>query len=123
VTTGVWDEPFVGYTFAGSPPRKPRLWFLDRHIAMLMHIEGWTVSGSGTWGDPDPVDIDVGTWSAVESRSGARDEKALEGVCLRYDHHCVPPWSAVWRLTDDTCEHVHTFGRDDDVWRLGVWPD
>ena len=121
---GLSDEEFVGYTFAGSPPRRPRLWFLDRHITMLMH-SGWTVSGSGTWGDSDPVDMDVGTWAMTEIplwRPG-QNPLVFVGALLRYEHHGEEPWTAVWRLTDTTIPHVHTFGRDDDVWRLGLWPD
>jgi hypothetical protein len=123
VKAGFSNEEFVGYTFAGSPERRPRLWFLDRHIVMLMH-SGWTVSGSGTWGDNDPVDIDVGTWTMVDIprwRLGT-DPLVFTGAHLRYEHHSDPPWTAVWRLTDIYIPHVHTFGQDD-TWRLGLWPD
>jgi hypothetical protein len=105
---GLSDEPFVGYTFEAAPPRRQRLWFLDRHVRMLVGVEGWSIT-----------DVDgTGTWTMV--RRGWNPVKV--GPCLRYDHG-EPPWSAVWRLTDVSIPHVHTFGRDDDVWRLGVWPD
>jgi hypothetical protein len=117
---GFSDEEFVGYTFAGSPPRRPRLWFLDRHVDVLLGTEGWTISGSGTWGDPDHVDIDVGTWTMVLECPVPGGERG--GLHLRYQHHSDPPWTAVWRLTDVTIPHVWNFGRDD-TWRLGLWPD
>lgn len=105
------DEPFVGYTFNGSPPRQPRLWFLDRHVDLLVSVEGWTIG-----------EIDVGTWTLsaewieVDPHTGA-------GLLLRYQHHAPEEWKAVWRLTDVTIDHVSTFGRCDDLWRLGLWPD
>jgi hypothetical protein len=111
------EEEFVGYTFQGSPEHRPRLWFLDRHICLLIPDRHICLL-LPTLIKPD---IDVGTWSAFDSQSG-HDEKALDGVCLRYDHHGEPTWTAVWQLTDITIPHVHTFGRDD-TWRLGVWPD
>jgi hypothetical protein len=128
---GFSDEEFVGYTFRASPERRPRLWFLDRHLFILIAGCGWTISDKeSTWsGD---IDIDVGTWTAhiprdkplEDLKDGMRlMDLATPGVMIRYDHHSDPPWSAVWRLTNTIIEHVHTFGRDDDVWRLGVWPD
>jgi hypothetical protein len=121
---GFSGEEFVGYTFAGSPERRHRLWFLDRHILQLMH-SGWTVS-STTWDDEDAVS-EVGTWTMTDIpnwRPGGGDPLVFDAALLRYQHHCDPPWSAVWRLTDVTIPHVNTFGRAyDDVWRLGVWPD
>lgn len=120
-------EEFVGYLFRGSPERRPRLWFLDRHLVILRDTCGWTVSGpEATWGQ---LNIDVGTWSMGD----ARNDIGVAGLTVRYDHHSSPPWSAVWRLTDTTIPQnpadaahgfgIHNFGRDDDVWRLGVWPD
>ena len=102
------DEEFVGYTFQGSPERRPRLWFLDRHLELLFRVEGWAIT-----------DVDTGVWKVV--RRGW--DPVQVGPCLRYEHGGEESWSAVWRLTDVTIPHVHTFGRDDDVWRLGVWPD
>jgi hypothetical protein len=113
------DEEFVGYTFQGSPERRPRLWFLDRHVCLL--LSGcWPSSGT----NPGPVDVslDVGNWTTHDCPTGD-DEKALDGVCLRYQHAGAEKWTAVWRLTDTTIPHVHTFGREDDVWRLALWPD
>jgi hypothetical protein len=107
------DEEFVGYTFQGSPERRPRLWFLDRYVCWF--IKECTCQG----GHP----IDVGAWSITSDPQAGCDEAALAGLCLRYDHWGAEKWSAVWRLTDTTIPHITTFGRDDDVWRLGVWPD
>jgi hypothetical protein len=102
------DEEFVGYTFNASPPRRPRLWFLDRQLDMLFHHEGWAIT-----------DIDTGVWT-LERRGW---NPVQLGPCVRYQHEGTESWTAVWRLTDTVIEHVHTFGLDDDVWRLGVWPD
>jgi hypothetical protein len=128
VTAEYSDEEFVGYTFGGSPPRRPRLWFLDRHIALLL-VGAWPSSGT----NPGPVDasLDVGTWTPTSDVQTAKT--VLPGLCLRYRHLGDPPWSAVWRMTALTIPRdprealrgfgITTFGRDDDVWRLGVWPD
>ena len=129
------DEEFVGYTFAGSPPRRPRLWFLDRHLYTLV-----------VWGVHSVLDIDVGVWTTdiyaaawnFADEAGRNPKKmremrrdlspheqvraAMPGLPIRYQHRGVEQWSAVWVLTDTVIEHVHTFG-DDDTWRLGVWPD
>jgi hypothetical protein len=107
VTAGLTGEEFVGYTFGGSPPRRPRLWFLDRHVALLLSA-GWI------------GDIDIGTWTADLYYV---DNQLNPVGNLRYEHHGIEPWTAVWRLTNVTIPHIHTFGRDDDVWRLGMWPD
>jgi hypothetical protein len=119
MTAGLSDEEFVGYTFNGPPERRPRLWFLDRHLILLRDSDGaWTVSTQeSTWsGD---IDIDVGTWTMIDTRN----DIGVDGLTVRYEHHGTERWTAVWRLTDVTIPHVHTFGRDDDVWRLGLWPD
>jgi hypothetical protein len=104
---GFSDEEFVGYIFRGSPERRPRLWFLERHINELFLSGSWAVTR-----------IDTGIWTLIP----------VEGLVymrghLRYEHHGAEKWTAVWQLTDTTIPHVHTFGRDDDVWRLGLWPD
>lgn len=105
------DDEFVGYTFRGAPERRPRLWFLDRYLEMLFRMEGWAItlarSGEG------------GTWTVA--RRGF--DPVVLGPCVRYNHVGAKNWTAVWQLTDTTIGHVHNFGRDDDVWRLGVWPD
>jgi hypothetical protein len=124
------DFEFVGYTFRGSPERRPRLWFLDRHLFILIATCGWTVSE--TEPTSSGFNIDVGTWSANIPRDKpladltdgvSLMDLATPGVTIRYTHHGLQEWSAVWQLTDTTIKHVHTFGRDDDVWRLGLWPD
>ena len=134
MTAGYSDEPFVGYIFRSAPPRpQPRLWFLDRHIEMLMR-SGWTISNG-------PLsDIDVGSWSLELVKSALSDGSTWRvhadsavGHILRYQHHGEEPWTAAWRITDTTIPDdpalacagfgIHTFGRDDDVWRLGLWPD
>jgi len=96
------DEPFVGYTFRGSPPRQARLWFLDRQIGMLLDIERWTID-------------DICTWTC-----SARPRTPIE---VRCEHDGDDPWVAVWRLTQTKIDHAQTFGDDSDTWRLGVWPD
>lgn len=78
-------------------------------------MEGWTIG-----------DIDVGTWTSQLTpwRPGvSRNPLVVPGDMLRYQHHSNPSWTAVWRLTDVTIPHVYTFGRDNDIWRLGLWPD
>lgn len=103
------DEEFVGYTFNASPERRPRLWFLDRHIGLLINR---TVRG-----------IDVGGWSFDSPGTCVLvNDHPVPGLLLRYEHHGAEPWTAVWRLTDTTIPNVNTFGYDD-TWRLGVWPD
>lgn len=109
-TIGLSDETFVGYTFTGSPPRQPRLWFLGRHIDVLASA-GWTIG-----------EIDIGTWTLGTERPGV-DWHTGCGMVLRYQHHSPEAWTAVWQLTDVTIDHVTTFGRCDDQWRLGLWPD
>lgn len=112
-TDGFTGEEFVGYTFNGSPERRPRLWFLDRHIAILLSA-GPIMGGILN-------DIDIGQWSAIAD--GPQRGLTLPRLALRYEHCGPEKWVAVWRITDVTIPHVYTFGRDDDVWRLGVWPD
>jgi len=134
MTVGYSNEPFQGYLFNGSPPRQPRLWFLDRHLTLLL-VSGWTVG---------PFDnIDVGTWSTDKdvvrnrldewSGGGTALEHIVLGLSIRYQNLGTDEWTAVWRLTDVTIPRdpadarrgngITTFGRDDDVWRLGIWPD
>lgn len=114
------DHEFVGYTFRGEPERRPRMWFLDRHLEKLYEIAAWNVSSGGD-------ENHIGHWTANIPRIGY--------VSLRYEH--LDPsgstlWNMVWRLTDTTIPDpadaklgfgITTFGRDDDVWRLGLWPD
>lgn len=108
------DEEFVGYTFGkGAPERRPRLWFLDRHVSWLL-TECHCAEGHL---------VDVGAWHVTDDPQTGTDEAALAGACLRYEYLGTERWSAVWRLTDTVIPNVHTFGRDDDVWRLGLWPD
>lgn len=108
-------EEFVGYLFRGPPERRPRLWFLQRHLDQLFQMEGWAITNTGT-----------GLWTVV--RRGF--DPVQLGPEVRYED---VSWTAVWRLTGTTIPRdpaaaargfgIHTFGRDDDVWRLGVWPD
>ena len=118
---GLTGEAFVGYTFRGPPPRRPRLWFLDRHLKALNSHRGWIVKD-----DPTRLELKgLNIWKMTDARTGAD----LGGLCainltdvaVRYDHS--GEWRMLWRLTDITIGHIVTFGRDDDVWRLGVWPD
>jgi hypothetical protein len=114
VTAVFSDEEFVGYLFQGSPERRPRLWFLDRHLEWVFLAGDWPIGDARR-----PIhDLDVGTWTLIPTEGYVY----LRGH-LRYEHRGVENWTAVWRLTDVTIPHVHTFGRDDDVWRLGLWPD
>jgi hypothetical protein len=111
------DDEFVGYIFQGSPERRPRLWFLERMIDGLF-LYGPVNTARRPGVEPAEADLDVGVWKLIP----------VEGLVymrghLRYEHHGTERWTAVWQLTDLTIPHVHTFGRDDDVWRLGVWPD
>jgi hypothetical protein len=109
------DEEFVGYIFQGPPERRSRLWFLQRHLDTLFIMDGWAIDGENG-----------GVWKAV--RRGFNPVKI--GPCIRYDSES---WSAVWCLTAVTIPNdpndagrgfgITTFGRDDDVWRLGLWPD
>jgi hypothetical protein len=127
VTAEIGDDTFVGYTFGGSPERRSRLWFLDRHL-ILMAIWGENKSAG--------LDIDVGHWTLdipwpkLQSRMDFSIEDPLEvirtalpGLHVRYEHSGAPGWTAVWRITDTIIPHVHTFGFANDVWRLGLWPD
>jgi hypothetical protein len=149
---GLSNEQFVGYTFQGSPPRRPRLWFLDRHLHPLV-VWGSQIMWPGAAGTeltqrirygecvrPSEIraqaillDLDVGQWTMNMSPDQAHREwptndpyevieLAMPGLTMRYEHWGVESWSAVWKLTDVTIHPVHTFG-DDDTWRLGVWPD
>jgi hypothetical protein len=125
------DEPFVGYIFDGPPPRQHRLWFIDRHVATLLRH-----------GNVGILHRCQGVWKITDDPQTGTDLMALTGVCLHYEHTGsrwydermdTQRWTAVWKLTDLTippdptdARHgfgVHTFGRDDDVWRLGLWPD
>jgi hypothetical protein len=126
---GLSDDEFVGYIFTGVPERRPRLWFLDRHLEQVFLAERWPI-GDARW----PIDeLDLGAWTL-----NPVEGKVFTLGHLRYEHYgtdewTTVKWSAVWRLTDTTIPRdpadarrgfgVETFGRDDDVWRLGVWPD
>lgn len=145
MTAALSDEPFVAYIFRSAPPHpQPRLWFLDRHLLLLLI---WGPSGDGLL---NPL---LGKWDtdrhvtpnwALLARPGDEPpgplsdvldiNEWLPGMMLRYESAApADPWSAVWRLTDVTIPPdvrdaergfgINTFGRDDDVWRLGVWPD
>jgi len=109
--TTLSDDEFVGYTFTGAPERRPLLWFLDRHIRPLINVSDRAVTR----------DNETGIWHA--DWQPHPDITIIPVVHLRYQHLGAQPWTAVWRLTFTTIPHVHTFGRDDDVWRLGIWPD
>jgi hypothetical protein len=116
-------EEFVGYTFQGFPERRPRLWFLDRHIRLLL-LHG--LARQPVFMDFSAViDIDTGDWRAhlPDPRLDEDGQRALAGITLRYEHGGADNWTAVWRLTKLHIPHVHNFGRDDDTWRLGLWPD
>lgn len=124
---GLSDEEFVGYTFNGAPEQRPRLWFLDRHIRVLLgHGLARPTSAAIMLARAEVTNKGDGWWNAeLPEVTGLNDEGllALDGIVLRYQHNGAHPWAAVWRLTDVVIPHVHTFGRDDDVWRLGLWPD
>jgi hypothetical protein len=114
-------EEFVGYIFAAVPERRHRLWFLDRHVGVLI-----------SRGDQGIRHRCQGLWSVTDDPQTGNDPMALTGVCLHYQHLGdrwyderldSQRWSAVWRLTDTVIPHVTIFGRDDDAWRLGLWPD
>jgi hypothetical protein len=114
---GLSDDEFVGYIFQGSPERRPRLWFLERMIDGLF-LYGPVNTARRPGVEPAEADLDVGVWKLIP----------VEGLVymrghLRYQHLGAEKWTAVWQLTDVTIPHVHNFGRDDDVWRLGLWPD
>jgi hypothetical protein len=109
-TPSLSDDEFVGYTFTHPPERRPRLWFLERHLQPLILGADHAVTR----------DDETGLWTA-DYPPGA-DDLSMPSPHLRYQHLGPNPWTAVWRLTDTVIPHVHTFGRDD-VWRLGVWPD
>ncbi len=111
------NDEFVGYTFQGSPPRRSRLWFLDRHIELLFEAEDWRSTPNTSL----PY-IDVGRWSGSILRAESDDPSQYRPL-VRYEHGGTDHWTATWELTHAVIEHVNTFGRDDDVWRLGLWPD
>lgn len=118
------DNEFVGYIFQGSPERRPRLWFLDRHIEQLFLWDCAAHNGRVA----AEIHEELGIWT-LEPVEGLVYNRGL----LRYQHMGDERWSAVWRLTDvtiprdpDTAKSglgITTFGYDDDVWRLGLWPD
>jgi hypothetical protein len=149
----IGNDTFVGYTFAGSPPRRPRLWFLDRHLIPLA-VWGSQIMWPGAAGteltqrirhgegvNPTELraqavhlDLDVGQWTVtIPEGWGEQDfpikdpgevlRRGMPGLGLRYEHWGVESWTAVWKLTNAFIPWVTTFGRDDDMWRLGVWPD
>lgn len=116
MTDGLTGDEFVGYTFGDPPERRPRLWFLDRHIRRLVLDDG-PPPYRGLWG--------WGYWEAeLPALTSLQPDGllSLTAICLRYENR-DPSWVAVWRLTDTIIEHVNTLGHDDDVWRLGIWPD
>jgi hypothetical protein len=78
-----------------------------------LHIGRWSVS--------IPPDTLLKEFPSDQAREVI--QMALPGVTVRYERWGATPWSAVWRITDTTIPHVHNFGRDDDAWRLAVWPD
>jgi hypothetical protein len=150
--TELGNDTFVGYTFGGSPPRRPRLWFLERDLYPLT-IWGSQIMWPGNTGTEltnrirygegiDPTELraqavelnlDVGIWTMHISPELANKEHptddpweavrlAMPDMTLRYEHWGVESWNVVWKLTEVTIGHVHTFGRDD-TWRLGIWPD
>jgi hypothetical protein len=149
LNAGYSGEEFVGYLFEGSPERRPRLWFLDRHLISLTVWGQSTLRPDGCAVMTIPglplADIDVGKWTVnipwrlLDPNNYPPDDATevvqmvLPGLHVRYDHAGEEPWSAVWELTDVTIPSdlsdarrgfgVTTFGRDDDVWRLGLWPD
>lgn len=104
------DDVFVGYTFTHPPERRPRLWFLDRQLEPLILGTDHAVTR----------DDETGIWTAEYPPD--TDDLSMPSPHLRYQHFGPHPWTAVWRLTDTTIQHVHTFGHDD-VWRLAIWPD
>lgn len=120
VNAGLSGEEFVGYTFAGSPERRPRLWFLDRQLDTLFHWGPLHTARTQALGIGQ-VDLDIGIWT-MECRHDRLGSLFVPDDLVRYAHHGPQKWTAVWRLTDTVIPGVHTFGYDD-VWRLGVWPD
>lgn len=144
MTAGLSDEEFVGYTFRAAPEQRSRLWFLDRHLYPLI-VWGTRsvldITEQEMYAGKLLSNIDVGRWTVDLTREAVRAyysgrlgknwrdldreeviRRVSPGVQLRYQHHGTEPWVGVWRLTDVTIEHIHTFGRDD-TWRLGLWPD
>src|SRR6185312_7020736 len=118
MTTTLSDDEFVGYTFRfrRPPPRRSRLWFLDHDLRLLIP------RNAGFPGTDLTVEVETtyGRWSATTPDGAEHD---LTGLCIRYDNADDAPWTSIWQLTATVIPHVHTFGRDDDVWRLGIWPD
>jgi hypothetical protein len=150
-TVELTDDKFGGYIFRGAPPRRPRLWFLDRDLYPL------TIWGSQIIWQPDgteltvrsrygagvdhielkeraaELDLDAGIWSMhIPWHTGVIDypsetplevlRLAMPGMTMRYEHWGAQRWAAAWKLTDLTVPHVVTFGKED-TWRLGIWPD
>jgi hypothetical protein len=126
------DRVFTGYIFLGSPPKEPRLWFLDRHLASLvvngalaarLAIDGSSIMG--VWSmDTDQLKANLADWKPKPHWTGTTHalNEMLPGVTVRYANIHAEQWEMVWRLTDTIIPHVTTFG-EDDTWRLGVWPD
>jgi hypothetical protein len=145
------NHEFVGYVFRGAPERRPRLWFLDRHlepIVMWGQQVIWPVNdteltnrirfGAGVdekelRAEAAELDLNAGRWTVkVPWQLGYADltddpqeiiRRGMPGLHIRYEHWGVESWTAVWELTNWMIPNVHTFGRDDDIWRLGIWPD
>ena len=144
------DEEFVGYAFEGSPPRRPRLWFLDRHLypvivygsQIMMEADDSELCNRVRWGEGASMEelrahaldtgLDCGEWTVnvprdTELKQFPSDQPweviqmAMPGMALRFESWGAG-WSAVWKLTELTIPNVHTFGGHD-TWRLGVWPD
>jgi hypothetical protein len=127
---GYSDEPFVGYLFKGPPEHRKRLWFLDRHVATLILIGRNERPIMGRWTIPDKDRLRHRDIFLEAIPNGQTYGVVLPDTHLRYEHQGR---SAVWRLTATTIPRdpldaqrgmgITSFGRDDDVWRLGLWPD
>ena len=109
------NAEFVGYLFEGPPPKTHRLWFIERQLKSLLPEPAeerypgadLTVDIEFEWG---------GHWSAI-TPDGA---ESRVGLTVRYEDG---DGRLAWRLTDSVIHRVNVLGRDDDVWRLGLWPD
>lgn len=130
------DDEFVGYHFVGAPELRPRLWFLERELHLLGLFGSYSVGPRdwflqremlGTWTiNQDELRAQLGPNGKAGHLIGEDLEgllkQAMPGLAIRWEDTRTGV-AAVWRLTTTRISYVHTFGRDDDVWRLGLWPD